>query len=136
MTSYSKTATTIELYDVPRSIAEDHRIAYLQSNLFRQVSCAKSKTKACTEISAWTICPVRRCLFGKQLVFVILEHFVINICQTDILMMKQKSMLCEPFGAIRDYVLVYFVAYYCILWAYFAKTVDPDKTTSYRTVLC
>ena len=55
MTSYSKTATTIELYDVPRSIAEDPRIACLQSNLFWQVSCAKSKTKACTEISAWTI---------------------------------------------------------------------------------
>ena len=54
MTSYSKTATTIELYDVPRSIAEDPRIAFLQSNLFWQVGCAKSKTKACTEISAWT----------------------------------------------------------------------------------
>ena len=54
MTSYSKTATTIYLYDVPRSIAEDPRIAFLQSNKFWQVSCAKSKTKACTEISAWT----------------------------------------------------------------------------------
>ena len=54
MTSYSKTATTIKLYDVPRSIADDPRIAILQSNLFWQVSCAKSKTKACTEISAWT----------------------------------------------------------------------------------
>ena len=54
MTSYSKTATTIYLYDVPRSIAEDPRIAFLQSNNFWQVSCAKSKTKACTEISAWT----------------------------------------------------------------------------------
>ena len=55
MTSYGKTATTILLYDVPRSIAEDLRIAFLQSHLFWQVSCAKSKTKACTEISAWTI---------------------------------------------------------------------------------
>ena len=36
------------------SIAEDPRIAFLQSNLFWQVSCAKSKTKACTEISART----------------------------------------------------------------------------------
>ena len=45
MTSYSKTATTIKLYDVPRSIAEDPRVAFLQSNLFWQVSCAKSKTK-------------------------------------------------------------------------------------------
>ena len=36
------------------SIAEDLRIAFLQANLFWQVSCAKSKTKACTEISAWT----------------------------------------------------------------------------------
>ena len=26
----------------------------MQSNLFWQVSCAKSNTKACTEISAWT----------------------------------------------------------------------------------
>ena len=34
---------------------EDPRITFLQSNLFWQVSCAKSKTKACTEISAWTI---------------------------------------------------------------------------------
>ena len=56
MMSYSKTATTILMYDVPRSIAEDLRIAFLQSNLFWQVSCVKSKTKACTEISAWTIC--------------------------------------------------------------------------------
>ena len=55
MTSYSKTATTIWLYDVPRSIAEDPRIAFLQSNLFWQVSCVKSKTKACTDTSAWTI---------------------------------------------------------------------------------
>ena len=54
MTSYSKTATKIWLYDVPRSIAEDLRIAFLQSTLLWQVSCAKSKTKACTEISAWT----------------------------------------------------------------------------------
>ena len=30
MTSYSKTATTIYLYDVPRSIAEDPRIASLR----------------------------------------------------------------------------------------------------------
>ena len=59
MTSYSKTATTIQLYDVPRSIAEDPRSAFLQSNLFWQVSCAKSKTKACTEISAWTIINVK-----------------------------------------------------------------------------
>ena len=42
------------MYDVPRSNAEDLRIAFLQPNLFWQVSCAKSKTKACTEISAWT----------------------------------------------------------------------------------
>ena len=64
MTSYSKTATTIWLYDVPRSIAEDLRIAFLQSTLFWQASCAKSKTKACTEISAWTITykPVKTCL--------------------------------------------------------------------------
>ena len=63
-----------QLYDVPRSIAEDPRIAFLQSNLFWQVSCAKSKTKACTEISAWTICLrltsrnyafVRRRLYSK-----------------------------------------------------------------------
>ena len=37
MTPYSKTATTICLYDVPRSTAEGHRIAFLQSNLFWQV---------------------------------------------------------------------------------------------------
>ena len=55
MTSYSKTATTIWLYDVPRIIAEDLRIAFLQSNSFWQVSCAKSKTKVCTEFSAWAI---------------------------------------------------------------------------------
>ena len=42
-------------YNVPRSIAEDLRMAFLQSNLFWQASCAKSKTKACTEISAWAI---------------------------------------------------------------------------------
>ena len=46
-------STSID-FDVPRSIAEDLRIAFLQSTLFWQVSCAKSKTKACTEISAWT----------------------------------------------------------------------------------
>ena len=34
-------------------------MAYLQSNLFWQVSCAKSKTKASTEISTWTETPVR-----------------------------------------------------------------------------
>ena len=55
MTSYSNTATTIWLYDVPRRIAEDPMIVFLQSKLFWQVSCAKSKTKAYTEISAWTI---------------------------------------------------------------------------------
>ena len=43
------------MYDVPRSIAEDPRIAFLKSNLFWQVICAKSKTMACTDISAWTI---------------------------------------------------------------------------------
>ena len=36
------------------SFVEDLKIAFLQSNLFWQVSCAKSKTMACTEISAWT----------------------------------------------------------------------------------
>ena len=30
---------------LPRSVAEDPRIAFQQSNLFWQVSCAKSKTK-------------------------------------------------------------------------------------------
>ena len=42
------------MYDVPRGVAEDLRIAFLQSSLFWQVSCAKIKTKARTEISAWT----------------------------------------------------------------------------------
>ena len=45
---------------IPSSIAEDPRIAFLQSNIFWQVSCAKSKTKACTEISAWTIAGMSR----------------------------------------------------------------------------
>ena len=45
MTAYSKIATTIWLSDVPRSNAEDLRIAFLQ------VNCAKSKTKACTIMS-------------------------------------------------------------------------------------
>ena len=58
------------------------------------------------------------------------------MCQPNILMMKQKSMMCEPFGAIRDFILVNFVAHYSILEAFFANTVDPDKTTSYKTVPC
>ena len=38
-----------------RSVAVDLGIACLHSNLFWLVSCATSKTKAHTEISAWTI---------------------------------------------------------------------------------
>ena len=45
MAPYSKTATTIWLYDVPRNVAEDLRIAFQQSNLFWQVSCAQSKLR-------------------------------------------------------------------------------------------
>ena len=45
MTSYSKTATTVGLYDVARSVAEDPGIAFVQSNLFWQVSCTKSKLR-------------------------------------------------------------------------------------------
>ena len=55
MMSYTKTATTICLYDVSRNVLEDLIIAFLQSNLFWQVSCARSKTKARTEISSWSI---------------------------------------------------------------------------------
>ena len=42
-------------YDTPGDVAEDHRTAFLKSNIFWQVGCARSKTKACTEISSWTI---------------------------------------------------------------------------------
>ena len=37
-----------------RNVSEDLKIAFLQSNLFWQVSCARSKTKARTEISSWS----------------------------------------------------------------------------------
>ena len=52
MASCWKTATPIWLYDVPRNVAEDLMIAFLQSDLFWQVTRASSKTKASTEISA------------------------------------------------------------------------------------
>ena len=55
MMSYTKNATTICLYDMSRNVSEDLIIAFLQSNLFWQVSCARSKTKARTGISSWSI---------------------------------------------------------------------------------
>ena len=51
MASYRKTAAKIWQFSVPWNVAEDLRIAFLQSNLFWQVSYARSKTKGCTEIS-------------------------------------------------------------------------------------
>ena len=37
-----------------RNVSEDLIIAFMQSNLFWQVNCARSKTKARTEISSWS----------------------------------------------------------------------------------
>ena len=44
-----------------RNVSDDLIIAFLQSNLFLQVSCAKSKTKARTEISSWSSNPYSCC---------------------------------------------------------------------------
>ena len=38
-----------------RNVSEDLIIEFLPSNLFWQVSCARSKTKARTEISSWSM---------------------------------------------------------------------------------
>ena len=46
MVSCWKTATTIWLYDLPINVAEGLKFAFLQSDLFWQVTCARSKSKA------------------------------------------------------------------------------------------
>ena len=75
-----------------RRIAEYLRIAFLQSNLFWQISCAKPKTKACTEISALTINATKPI---TVVVFVLQCHLCCECCNVNVGRAINKA-ICMP----------------------------------------